>query len=442
HYTSETNILKLIRPLFLDDLREEFERVKGNKDKLFEFHKKLNRLTFLDPACGCGNFLVISYRELRRLEVDVLRAAERFGQRLGRVFQALKVDVDQFYGIEIEEFPAQVAQVAMWLTDHQMNVEASEVFGEQVLRIPLEKSANIRHGNALQIDWAEFVPPVRLNYILGNPPFVGKQHQSNEQKLDLQTITEGVNNSGLLDYVAGWYVKTARYLTTEKGFSDVVAQAASGRKQFKDVRFGKGENAVADLFVDADYVEVRARRAVKCGFVSTNSITQGEQVGVLWGWMLAQGIRIHFAHRTFQWMNEAPGKAAVHCVIIGFAAFEPEKKRLFEYAVVKGEPHELSARNINPYLVDAPDVVLDSRRDPILPVPPIIFGNMPNDDGNLLLSDEECRTLLEAEPGAEKWVRQFVGADDFLNGVPRWCLWLVDIPPTELKRLPQVSARV
>ena len=381
HYTSEANILKLIGPLFLDELRAEFEKLKLNKVKLYEFQKKLQRLTLLDPACGCGNFLVISYRELRRLEIDVLRAAAQFGVRIGSVFDSILVDVDQFYGIEIEEFPAQVAQVAMWLMDHQMNIEASEVFGEPVLRIPLVKSANIRLGNALTIDWAEFVPPTRLNYILGNPPFIGKQYQTPEQKQDLATVTPGINGAGVLDYVAGWYIKAARYITAEAdAFGHIVDRASAGKDKFKDVQFGKEKSATPDFFLEGAEIELSARRAVKCAFVSTNSITQGEQVGVLWGWLLSQGIHIHFAHRTFQWTNEAPGKAAVHCVIIGFAAQEPEKRRLFEYERVKGEPHEVAAKSLNPYLVDALETVLPTRRAPISKVPPIIFGSMANDD--------------------------------------------------------------
>jgi hypothetical protein len=442
HYTSEANILKLIGPLFLDDLRAEFERVKDNKDKLFEFWKKLANLHFLDPACGCGNFLVITYRELRRLEMDVLRAAERFGHRIGSVFQSLKIDVDQVYGIEIEEFPAQVAQVAMWLVDHQMNIEASEIFGEPVLRIPLQKSANIRNGNALRIDWAEFVPPSRLDYILGNPPFVGKQHQTPEQKGDLESVTQGIKGAGVLDFVAGWYVKAAQYLTSGDESGGIVAKATKGRKKHRDVQFGKGAAVVNDLFVDVADVDARHRRAVKCAFVATNSITQGEQVGVLWSWMFAQGIHIHFAHRTFQWSNEAPGKAAVHCVIIGFAAFDAERKRLFEYADVQGEPHEVAAANINPYLVDAPDVAIESRREPICKVPSIVFGSMPNDGGFLLLDDTEKAELLAKEPAAARLIRRFLGAEDFLKNIPRWCLWLVDCSPGELKRLPNVMQRV
>ncbi len=443
HYTSEANILKVIGPLFLDDLRSEFQRIKSNKEKLFEFWKKLANLRILDPACGCGNFLVVSYRELRRLELDVLRAAEAFGSRIATVFEALKLDVDQFYGIEIEEFPAQVAQVAMWLMDHQMNLEAGEVFGEPVTRIPLIKSAHIRHANALEIDWAEFVPPTQLNYIVGNPPFVGKQYQTASQKIDMARVTAGMNGAGVLDYVAAWFIKAAHYLTDEPAsFGAIPVAANPGRKRFKDVRFGKGECVMSDMFVDGADIEARARRAVKCAFVSTNSITQGEQVGVLWSWLLARGIHIHFAHRTFKWTNEAPGKAAVHCVVIGFGAFEAARKRLFEYEAVDGESHEVTAATINPYLVNAPEVALPNRRKSIWSVPPMIFGNMPNDGSNLLLSDAEKLELIAREPDAASWIKPFLSADEFINNVPRWCLWLIGLKPSELKKLPAIATRI
>jgi hypothetical protein len=441
HYTSETNILKLIKPLFVDELRAEFEKIKGDPKRLFDFHKKLQTLTFLDPACGCGNFLVVAYRELRKLELDVLRAASRFGERIGQVFDFLKVDVDQFYGIEYEEFPAQVAQVAMWLTDHQMNVEAGSEFGEPMLRVPLKRSAHIRHGNALRIDWADFVPPTRLNFILGNPPFVGKQHQSPEQKEDMETVCQGMKGAGVLDYVAGWYVKAARYITTAPdSFAGITAQASKDRKKHKDVKFG-GEG-FGDLFADVDRVETMARRKVRCGFVSTNSITQGEQVAPLWGWMQAQGMHIQFAHRTFQWMNDAPGRAAVHCVIIGFGTDKPKTVPLADYETVKSEPVIADVGNINPYLVEAGDVVLDKRRTPICKVPEIVFGSMPNDGGHLLLSTEERDELIAAEPKAAKWIRRFLGADEFINHLDRWCLWLKDCPVTELKAMPAVMKRV
>ncbi len=267
HYTSEENILKLIKPLFLDGLWAEFEKIKGNKKKLAEFHARLRKLTFFDPACGCGNFLVITYRELRLLELEVLRAAHASGQQMLDIHQLITVDVDQFFGIEIEDFPAQIAQVALWLVDHQMNIKVSEEFGAYFVRIPLAHSATIVHGNAV-------LPAGRCSYVLGNPPFVGAKYLDDAQREDTHTVFAGIDNAGLLDFVAAWYVKAARYLA--------------------------------------------ANPAIRAAFVSTNSITQGEQVGALWGWMLAQGVKIHFAHRTFSWSNEARGKAAVHCVIVGF----------------------------------------------------------------------------------------------------------------------------
>ena len=443
HYTSEANILKLIEPLFLIELRTEFEKIKGDATRLFEFHKKLQTLTFLDPACGCGNFLVVAYRELRKLELDVMRSASHFGSRIGHVFDFLKVDVDQFYGIEYEEFPAQVAQVAMWLTDHQMNVEAGTEFGEPMLRVPLKRSAHIRHGNALRIDWADFVPPTKLNYILGNPPFVGKQHQSDEQKEDMETVCAGMKGAGVLDYVAGWYIKAARFITTAPdSFAGITAAASRDRKKFKDMKFAGAQTGFGDLFADVDRMETLARRKVRCGFVSTNSITQGEQVAPLWSWMLQAGMHIQFAHRTFQWTNDAPGRAAVHCVIIGFGADKPKKVPLADYETVKGEPVIADVSNINPYLVEAADVVIDKRRTPICPVPEIVFGSMPNDGGHLLLSTQARDELLIKEPKAAKWIRRFLGADEFINQLDRWCLWLPDCPALELKAMPEVMKRV
>ena len=445
HYTSEANILRLIGPLFLDELRAEFETVKGNQNKLFQFHKKLQSLAFLDPACGCGNFLVVAYRELRRLELDVLRAAATFGERIGLVFDFLRVDVDQFFGIEIEEFPAQIAQVAMWLTDHQMNVETGEAFGEAILRIPLNKSAHIRHGNALRIDWAEFVPPQRLSFILGNPPFIGKQHQDETQKADLATVTQGLPGAGVLDFVAGWYIKAARYMTdVPNSFGAIATQAAGGKRQFKDMRFGAdAQRGLGDLFAQTDAVEIAARRDVRCAFVSTNSITQGEQVGVLWRWLLDQGVHIQFAHRTFKWTNEAPGRAAVHCVIVGFGVEAVRSPRLFDYPEIDKAPHETRVGNINPYLVDSPDVVLPLRKQPLVGGTPLIsFGSMPNDGGHLLLTDAEKAALLQAEPQAAPWLRRFLGADEFINDIPRWCLWLKGCSPAELRAMPLVAQRV
>jgi len=397
HYTSEANIQKLIGPLFLDDLRREFERIKHNRNRLSDFHKRLRQLTFLDPACGCGNFLVIAYRELRLLELEVLRASRDPRQQLLSVQSLIQVDVDQFYGIEIGEFPAQIAQVALWLMDHQMNLLVSEEFGLYFARIPLRTSANIVCANALQLDWNEVVPAERLSYILGNPPFVGSKFLDDGQRADVAAVFTGVKNSGVLDFVAAWYVKAARLM--------------------------RGT-------------------AIRCAFVSTNSICQGEQVGVLWGWMLAQGMYLFFAHRTFQWSNEARGKAAVHCVIVGFAAEDIQPKYLFEYEHIKGEPLRVQARRINPYLVDAADVLISKRGKPISKVPIMKFGNQPIDGGGFILTLEEKEELLATSPESAKYIRPFFGSVEFLNNIKRYCLWLKDANPAELKQIPTILRRI
>lgn len=418
HYTSEENILKLIRPLFLDELRAEFEKIKRQRNKLFEFHKKLRTLSFFDPACGCGNFLVISYRELRLLELDVLRAdaalSGHAGQQSVDVHQLIGVNVDQFYGIEIEEFPAQIAQVAMWLMDHQMNLRASEEFGLYFARIPLVASPRIVHGNALTLNWDDVLPASRCSYVLGNPPFVGAKFMSDSQRCDTRAVFAGIDNAGLLDLVAAWYVKAARYLSQPQDPALSAAMPPSAPPP----------------------------APARCAFVSTNSITQGEQVGALWGWLLAQGVHIHFVHRTFAWSNEARGKAAVHCVIIGFGLQDRPGKVIYEYEDIKGEPHPRPASNINPYLVDAPNVVLPRRSKPIRDVPEIGIGNKPIDDGNYLFSTEERDAFIALEPASAKWFRRWLGADEFLNGYERWCLWLGDTPPAELRAMPEAMKRV
>ncbi len=416
HYTSEENILKLIKPLFLDDVWAEFESSKRNTKKLFELHQKLARLKFFDPACGCGNFLVIAYRELRKLELEILRAVSKKDQRHLDIFQLVQVDVDQFYGIEIEEFPAQIAQVALWLTDHQMNMKVSEEFGQYFRRLPLIHSASILCGNALRMDWNKVISAEHVDYILGNPPFVGKQFQNAEQKADMERVFANVKGAGVLDYVTAWYLKAVQYIRGDERITALLDRMPGAQKPPRD--------------------------RVKIAFVSTNSITQGEQVGVLWSELLRLEVKIHFAHRTFQWSNEARGMAAVHCVIIGWALHDADKKTIYDYPDLNSEPHALSASNINPYLVDASDVVLQSRRIPICSVPEIIFGSMPNDGGNLLLSDEDKKELVRNEPESKRWLRPFVGADEFLNSTPRWCLWLVDISPVELRSLPLVAKRV
>lgn len=397
HYTSEKNILKLIKPLFLDELWEEFEKVKRNKNRLFEFHKKLRQLNFLDPACGCGNFLVIAYRELRLLELAVLKASRDSRQQMWDIHSMIQLDVDQFYGIEIEEFPAQIAQVAMWLMDHQMNMMVSKEFGMYFARIPLKSTANIVCDNALRIDWNDVIPAERLSYIMGNPPFVGKSLQSAAQKLDMAFAFENKVKISTLDFVSAWYYKSAKMMQQN--------------------------------------IEISA------ALVSTNSITQGEQVPNLWKILFDEGISIFFAHRTFQWNSEARGKAAVHCVIVGFSKEEISPKYIFEYEDIKGEPHLIQAKNINPYLVDAPNIVLENRRRPICEVSLMVYGSKPADGGNLLLKEEEKYELIEKEPLSEKFIKSFLNAEEFLHNVKRYCLWLVDCSPNELKQMPLVLER-
>ncbi len=398
HYTSEENILKLIKPLFLDALWEEFEKIRHNKNKLFEFHKSLRRLNFFDPACGCGNFLVIAYRELRLLELAILRASRASDQSFLDVHSLLHLNVDQFYGIEIEEFPAQIAQVALWLMDHQMNLLVSEEFGLYFVRIPLQTSSTIVCGNALRIDWKTVIAPWSVSYILGNPPFVGHHYQSAEQKNDQGQVLQEIQANGVLDYVANWYVKATEYMQENK--------------------------------------------EIETALVSTNSITQGEQAGLLWPLLLSKGVRINFAHRTFQWNNEARGKAAVHCVIVGFALFNRQEKWLFEYEDIRGNPHTLKVSNINPYLVNAPDIIVENRNTPICNVPKMSWGNKPTDGGHLILSPEERKELIEQEPLAETFIRRYMSGGDFLNNEERYCLWLLDVLPHELRALPLVMERV
>jgi hypothetical protein len=404
HYTSERDILKVIRSLFLDDLRAEFEKIKNNKNQLKQFHQKLAGLRFLDPACGCGNFLVIAYRELRLLEIDVLKSIYGTEQQHLTIQSLSLVDVDAFYGIEISEWPARIAEVAMWLMDHQMNVRLSEVFGQYFVRLPLKKSPTIVLGNALRLDWKNILPPEKCSYILGNPPFGGKQFMQPEQREDMKSVCGHIRGHGVLDYVTAWYIKAASYI--------------------------QGTH-------------------LRVAFVSTNSITQGEQVGIFWQFLFEQGIKIHFAHETFAWESEAKGKAHVHVVIIGFGVFDHFPKQLYGYeSVIVGDSSEegtkepvvtvTEAANISPYLVVGPDSVLTARSRPICSVPPIVFGSMPNDGGHLLMSGFGRDQLLRKEPNAAKYIRRFVGAEEFLNGIERWCLWLQDEDVAEFRKMPAV----
>ncbi|MFV1975857.1 MAG: class I SAM-dependent DNA methyltransferase [Candidatus Scalindua sp.] len=404
HYTSEKNILRLIKPLFLDELHERINKIQGMKQPnkkqqaLIDYQKELSKLEFLDPACGCGNFLVITYREIRRLELLILEEQQKV--KLGEHFE-LEIDplisLDHFHGIEIEEWPVRIAEVAMWLTQHQMNREFAKQFGREPDLLPLITAAHIIHGNALQIEWNEVVAKKDLNYIIGNPPFRGSKFQSKEQKKELDKLFNNVPNAKQLDYVSCWYVKAAQIMEDTE---------------------------------------------ILTAFVSTNSITQGEQVEPLWQSLLAKGVHIVFAHRTFSWYSEAKGKASVHVVIIGFSLKNRAKKIIYEYPDTQGGPIARNSGNINPYLIDAEELVIGSRSQTLCNVPPLWFGNMPLDGGNLLLTPEEKDELLASEPGAEKWLKKVLGAREFLNDIERWCLWLVSISPSELRKLPEIKKRV
>jgi len=402
HYTTEENILKLIGPLFLDELRAEFDKirhtVKSRTQNLQAFHAKLAGLKFLDPACGCGNFLVIAYRELRKLELEVLRALHHSGQQALDIATIIQVDVDQFHGIEIEEFPVQIAQVALWLTDHQMNALVSEEFGQYFIRLPLKKSAHIVHGNALRLDWNSVIAAEECDIVMGNPPFIGAKFLNDAQRTDVATIFHDTKNAGLLDYVTCWYRKATDFIATHP--------------------------------------------AIRVAFVSTNSITQGEQVGVLWPDLLRHGVHLHFAHRTFQWSSEASGKAAVHCVIIGFGLQEAAQKTIFEYENIQGEAHAIAARNINPYLVDAPNIIAEGRMQPLSASRPLANGSIPADGGHLILEPADKDTLIASEPIAEKWLRPYLGAEGFIHNQYRYCLWLLNCQPNELRLMPAVLQRV
>jgi type I restriction-modification system DNA methylase subunit len=403
HYTSEKNILKLIKPLFLDALWQEFATARTSSGKLRTFHKKVASLRFLDPACGCGNFLVITYRELRLLELAILKELQR-GQMVSDISQLVLCDVDRFYGIEYEEFPAQIAQVALWLTDHQMNMQVSAEFGEYFVRLPLKKSAKIVHGNALRTDWGSLVEPLpwettsNFDYIIGNPPFVGSKWMSSSQREDIKQFENEIQNNGILDYVASWFIKSAQLIQGTK---------------------------------------------IKVAFVSTNSISQGEQAGTLWNPMFNKyNIKIHFAHRTFNWKNEARGNAAVHVVIIGFANFDCTPKFIFEYNDNKDEPFRREVKNVSPYLIEGPDFAITNRSNPICDVPQLKTGNKPIDGGNYIFSLSEMLDFIIKEPESKEYFREFIGSEEFINGNPRYILWLKDIDPSKLKSLPLIKERI
>lgn len=392
HYTSIENIHKVIDPLFLDELKAEFEDIKAiqvlrtKNQKLKDFQNKLASLKWLDPACGSGNFLTETYISIRRLENEVIRVLK--GDQISFGFEdasPIKVSISQFYGIEINDFAVTVAKTALWIAESQMMKETENIVLMQLDFLPLKTNAYIIEGNALRIDWEQVVPKNKLSYIMGNPPFVGFTYMSEIQKNDMEEIFPGVKN---LDLVCGWYKKANDYIINTK---------------------------------------------IECGFVSTNSIVQGETVARLWEFL---DLKINYAFQTFIWDSEANAKAHVHCVIIGFAKFDRDKKILFS----NGKKSVVS--NINPYLMDAPNVIVESRNTPLCNVSKMVYGNKPADGGYLIIEDEDYEDFITQDPNSKQFIRPLLGAVEFLHNKKRWCLWLKGASPSELKRCPQVIKRI
>lgn len=401
HYTSIENIHKVIDPLFLDDLKAEFDdicKIKqpgDEKKKLLAFQDKLASLTFLDPACGSGNFLTETYLSLRRLENKVIRELSDMDNKqisgqisfVGTSYP-IKVSIQQFYGIEINDFAVTVAKTALWIAESQMLDETKTIEYLNVNFLPLKTYVNITEGNALHINWNDAVPKESLDYIMGNPPFVGARLMTSEQKSDLMNVFSNKSGSGNIDYVAGWYKKASDYMTAE----------------------------------------------TKAAFVSTNSITQGEQPPVIFSGL---GIKIMFAYRTFVWSSEASHKAAVHCVIIGFSKNDSTAKKIYESESV------IKADNINAYLIDAPDVFISNRSTPIVEgIPSIGIGNKPIDGGNYLFAAEEKEKFIESEPESEPYFHRWIGATEFINNKERYCLYLGNCSPNDLRKMPHCLERV
>ena len=418
HYTTEKNILKVIEPLFLDDLREKFQRLKDRRDgrslaDLRKFRDGLGTLRLFDPACGCGNFLIIAYRELRSLEIEVLRelAGRTSSVQLSLDVKSV-VDVDQFHGIELSEFPARIASTALWMMDHIMNNRLSLEFGQTYARIPIQKSPRIVNADALEVDWAAVLPPDTCSYVFGNPPFGGSKFQSPEQRTQVRRVASLGGTGGTLDYVAAWFIKAGEYV--------------------RRVPAGDG------------------RRPPRIGFVSTNSITQGEQVGQLWPILFDRHkLEIAFAHRTFAWGSDARGKAHVHVVIIGLDTQEhvARSRRLFSYEDINGEALESNHSVITPYLVDGssltdPRLVVQEEGRPINGLNQMLTGSQPIDGGHCIFDAKQRLEFLNAERNAAPLLRPFVGALEFLRGKERWILDLHDASPDLLATLPRVRERI
>ena len=400
HYTSIENIHKVIDPLFLDELKEELAEIKvekvakTKKDKAYAFQDKLAGLKFFDPACGSGNFLTESYTSLRRLENEALRIIFDGNRVIGEFADPIKVSINQFYGIEINDFACSVAQTALWIAESQMMKETEDIAGFNLDPLPLKTYTNIHEGNALRMDWNEVVPASELNYIMGNPPFIGARWMSKLQKEDLIGVFGSKwKNIGNMDYVTGWYKKSLEMM--------------------------------------------RINPSIHAALVSTNSITQGEQVANLWKPLMEDGVNIDFAWRTFIWDSEASQKAHVHCVIIGFSINNTSRiRRIFEGTTISEVAH------INGYLVNGDNCFVESRSIPLCAVPEIGIGNKPIDGGFYLFKDDEKDAFVKKEPGSDKYFKLWYGADEFINRRPRWCLWLGDANPVDLIKLPECKKRI
>lgn len=401
HYTSIENIHKVIDPLFLDDLKKELADIKAisvaktKRDRAIAFQDKLAGLKFFDPACGSGNFLTESYTSLRRLENDALRIIYGGDRVIGEMADPIKVSINQFYGIEINDFACSVAQTALWIAESQMMQETDEIVGFNLDPLPLKTYTNIHEGNALRMDWNDVIPASELNFIMGNPPFVGAYLMSPEQHNDLIAVL-GANwkNIGELDYVSGWYKKSADYM-------------------------------------------LQCKHNIRAALVSTNSITQGEQVANLWMPLVANGLTINFAWRTFRWDSEASLKAHVYCVIVGFSMHVPSMKK----TIFDGES-AITAGHINAYLTDGPDMFISSRSKPICNVPEIRKGNQPTEGGNLILSEEEKDAIVSANPEIERFIKKLTGAKEYINNKFRYCLWLKNATPADLRSYPEILTRM
>lgn len=392
HYTSVPNIMKVIRPLFLDDLYAELEKAKGSEAKLNKLLSRIYRLRIFDPACGSGNFLIIAYKELRRLEMAVFQELQRMAVQLPLSLSGIQVS--QFYGIELDDFAHEVAILALWLAEHQMNIEFEAVFGKAPASLPLKDGAKIVCGDATRLDW-EKVCPKESGYEvfgMGNPPYLGSSVQDAQQKADMAVVFHGIDEFKNLDYIACWFLKAARYL----------------------------KGAPTSRFA----------------FVTTNSICQGEQVAMLWPHIFSAGIEIAFAHLSFKWTNNAKGQAGVTCVIIGLQEGPVRNKRLYDGHVVQ------SVANINAYLVNARNILITKRRDPLSQLKPMDYGSKPTDGGNLILSRPERDQILAKYPDLTEVIHRFAGAEDYIDGIYRYCLWFTDEQARHFKKLPEIKCRL